>query len=298
MHIDTFFALTERMVENRTTLSAVEAAIPAAVRDEWYEFSTPARCEHGAQGVPAGFDSTREEMLPFAVRLLAGPVPVDFLFPETREAAKDAYRALCAEIGDPSKAQEQVADYEATYAPIHAGVARQREEWVALAKAAGLPVPVIPTEVFATTTRAMFDAAVAAVEALGEDMAAFQSAVDPKVVKEWLAFRDGLRSEFGMDASFDVPTKPVDKTLLGCETAAAAHQVVSAVPMGFLVEQTREQFKADYRSDYAHKVESKRDEDEHARLLAEAEAREAARREFYALGQRLGYVTETNTLAI
>lgn len=298
MHIDTFFALAERMVENRATLSAVQAAIPGAVRDEWYEFSTRTRCEHGAQGIPAGFDATREETLPFAVRLLAGPVPVDFLFPETRADAKDAYRALCAEIGDPSKADEQMADYEATHAPIHAGVARQREEWVALAKAAGLPVPVIPTEVFATTTRAMFDAAAAAVEALSEDMTAFQSAVDPKVVEAWLAFRDQLRSEFNMDPSFDVPTVSLDKTLLGCETATAAHQVVSTVPLGFLVEQTREQFKADYRSDYEHKVEMKRDEDEHARLLAEAEAREAARREFYTLGKRLGYVTEGNTLAI
>jgi hypothetical protein len=298
MDLKTFTDLTSKMVAYRTTLASVAEAIPGAIRYEWYDFSTRTRCEHGAQGIEAGTDSTRTNALPFAVQFLAGVVPVDFLFEDTRETAKDAYRALCAEIGDPSKAAEQMAEYEQTYTPIHAGDERNKAEWLALAEQAGLPVPTIPTEVFASLTRAEFDAAVIVVDEYRNTMAAFTSAVTPEVVEEWQAFRTDVQATSGRGTAVQVDTRVRDEDWFRVDRAKAGHSLITTVPLGFLVEETREQFKDAYRSQYALAAKMKRDEEEHLRLKAEADRKEQARRDFIDLGQRLGYMDNKGTLTI
>lgn len=298
MDLATFAALTDRIATNHALVRAADAGITSAIRNEWYEFSTRTRCEHGAQGIEATLDSAREDTLPYAVRLLAGPVPVDFLFAETREAAKDAYRALCAAVGDPSKAAEQVEAYEHAHTPVQAGAERDKAEWLRLAQEAGLAVPNIPVEVFAQMTRAEFDAAVEAVDALREDAATFRDAADATVVEAWTVYKEGLRAEFGTESTFNMPTKALDEELLYPCHVGVGHDLLGSVPLAFLVEDTREQFKTFFRSDYEHMVGMQRDEEEHQRLMAQAERKEAARREFYALGKRLGYVTDDHKVVI
>lgn len=314
MNLADFTTLVTRIAANDAVMINAIDALPDTIRNDWWAFSTRTRCEYGAQGVPALHDEVRERSLPMGVRVLTGAVPhdlrqgivnlstsvpVDFLFEDTREQAKDAYRTLCADLGFPYKADEQMADYEATYTPMDKGTASNRAKWLELAADAGIVVPPIPTEFFTRLTRAEFDAAVIAVETLAADQDMLRAAVAPALVVEWNQTGERIRAEVGIDETSTsqvfVRFSPIDDDLFGEDVANVARKIVG-VPLGFLVDETREEFLDAYRSACELVLAAQRDKDSAERRRIEAALTETARRSYFDLGRRLGLIDEKDRL--
>lgn len=314
MNLADFTTLVTRIAANDAVMINAIDALPDTIRNDWWAFSTRTRCECGAQGIPALHDEARERSLPMGVRVLTGAVPrdlrqgivtlstsvpVDFLFEDTREQAKEDYRTLCANLGFRERIAEQMADYEATYTNMATGTERDRGEWLALAAEVGVLVPPIPNEFFTRLTRAEFDAAVVAVEALSIDQAALKDAATPALATLWNQTSARIRAEEGFDedviSEVFVRFSPIDDDLFGEETANVARKIIG-LPLGFLVDETREEFLTAYRSACMLAIAAQRDKEAADRRRIEAARTETARRSYYELGKRLGLIDEQDRL--
>lgn len=246
MNLTAFRVLSERHAANRASLEDVTNRIPTGrINREWDRFRGLARAQ---AGVPLGttVDDDPQTGRNFEVNFLTDRVPVDFLFAESREAAKAAFHALCADHGVAENAPAQVAEVVASMEAVDAGRARDEAELVALAEVIGIEVPVF-AEAFADLTRAEFDAAAARMVQMRADLNTLQDfANEVEDAQAWVAFAQGIHDD--LDSPLDVDWVVIDESYLGeAEMKAVRAGTVVRFPLAFKFPELRTHVGKAYR---------------------------------------------------
>jgi hypothetical protein len=163
-----------------------------------------------------------------------------------------------------------------------------------VARELGEPANEFPAEFFTSLTREEFEEATRAITRLGETHALLREQVEG-AGEEWDRARAQVREELPDEYSdIAVNTRALDTTSFPADLVEVMYTLVTTVPVGFLVEETRQAFLGAYEQEIRDLIEVRRAE-RAQREAAEAAQHQAYLRRTYAqLGAQLGVLGSGN----